>query len=980
VSREPYDPQVIELLGQIMELPPAQRAGKLDELCGHDPELRRRVQALLDHRSATAAPASVAPSEPFDAPAELGPYRLLELIGEGGMGSVYKAEQREPVRRIVAIKLIKLGMDTRQVVARFDSERQALAMMNHPNVAKVLDGGATDTGRPYFVMEYVAGEPITAYCDRHRLGTEQRLDLFRLVCDAVQHAHHKGIIHRDLKPTNVLVSLDDGRPVPKVIDFGVAKAVSQRLTERTFFTERGQLIGTPEYMSPEQAEMGALDVDTRTDVYSLGVLLYELLTGALPFDPKSLRQAAFGEIQRIIREVDPPRPSTRLSSLGEQSETVARSRGIDSGMLVKRLRGDLDWITMKAMEKDRTRRYANPSELASDIDRHLRHEPVQAGPPTVTYRARKFVRRNRGAVVAAGLVLLSIVAGVAATTVALIRESRQRAQAERQKLEAENATGNARAAIEFIETMMLSTHPNLTQGKPVMVLDVLDRAAENVETQLKDRPLVEASVRMTLGVAYQGLGQSALALPHVTRALDMRRQILGEEHLDTIASTTLLADVTQSLGRLSEAEALIRDVLGRYQRLLGDDHVDTLHALNRLAVVLHHRGQLQEAERLYRDVLARRQRVLGPEHVETLVSLSNLGSILGSLGRLQEAEALLRQVWQNYRRTLGEDHTNTLVLGANVAGLTYHLGRYREAEAILREVLERRKRVLGEDHAQTLAAMNMLGVVLTRLGPFIEAETLIREAMERRRRTLGNNHPDTLESSNNLAVLLKEQGRASDAEAIYRENFQREIKLLGPNHATTLRTANNLALALVELNRLAEAEELLRDALERRRSLFGDAHPDTLESLNSLGYTLQSAGRPADAEPIYREAFERCRGVLGPDHPDTLVMMHNLAYSLSKMDKPVEAEVLARDVLARRRRVLGEDHRDTLGSANDLGRILEYVGRHDEAAAMFRDALGRARRVLGEGDEITVALTKGLEAVENRRTSATAPSTGAMTP
>ena len=354
-------------------------------------------------------------------PEQIGPYRILETLGEGGMGVVYLAEQREPIRRRVALKVIKLGMDTREVIARFESERQALALMNHPNIAKVLDAGATEEGRPYFVMEYVKGISITEYCDRNRLSTKQRLELFIPACQAIQHAHQKGIIHRDIKPSNVLVELQDNVPVPRIIDFGLAKATNQRLTEKTFFTQHGVLLGTPAYMSPEQAEFGALDVDTTTDIYSLGVLLYELLVGAPPFDDETLRNAGYVEMVRVIQEEDPPTLSSRLDSLGHTASEVARRRHTDLSRLSKELTGDLDWITLKALEKDRTRRYPSASGLGEDIRRHLDDEPVTACPPSWAYRVHKFIKRYRTFVAAASTVFVVLFAAAIVSTLLYFR-------------------------------------------------------------------------------------------------------------------------------------------------------------------------------------------------------------------------------------------------------------------------------------------------------------------------------------------------------------------------------------------------------------------------------------------------------------------------------------------------------------------------------------------------------------------------------
>src|SRR5579872_2450 len=406
----------------------AERAAYLEGACGLNADLRGRVETLLKAHDAAGGflQATINSQSPHEGPGTvIGRYKLLQQIGEGGFGVVYMAEQLEPVRRKVALKIIKLGMDTKQVVARFESERQALALMDHPHIARVFDAGATDSGRPYFVMELVKGISIVEYADKNSLALRERLGLFVTVCQAVQHAHQKGIIHRDIKPSNILVTLHDGKPVPKVIDFGIAKATGQRLTEKTVFTEFRQIVGTPQYMSPEQAEMSGLDVDTRCDIYSLGVVLYELLTSTTPIEAAWLQTAGYVEMQRIIREEDPPPPSLRVSTLHEQLETVARRRRVEPRWLSRIFRGDLDWIVMKALEKDRTRRYATAGELAADIERHLRHEPVEASPPSIGYKLRKFARRNRTGVTAGLVVVCAVLAGLALATAGFVRASRE---------------------------------------------------------------------------------------------------------------------------------------------------------------------------------------------------------------------------------------------------------------------------------------------------------------------------------------------------------------------------------------------------------------------------------------------------------------------------------------------------------------------------------------------------------------------------
>src|SRR5580704_5513063 len=475
--------EIKTVFGHAVEIEdPTARAAYLERACGANPQFRAEVEALLQaHQNAEGFlkkppvqnVATFVDISDLDAEGTtIGPYKLLERLGEGGMGVVFMADQHAPVRRRVALKIIKPGMDTREVLARFDAERQALALMDHPNIARALDAGVTDSGRPYFVMELVRGVPITDYCDQNNLAVHERLALFVDVCRAVQHAHQKGVIHRDIKPSNILITLLDGRPVPKVIDFGVAKAINQQLTEETLFTRFAEMIGTPLYMSPEQAEMSSLDIDTRSDIYSLGVLLYELLTGTTPFDKNRLKKAAYDEIRRIIREEEPAKPSTRISSLGEKSAAVAARRHADPNRLSQLLRGDLDWIVMKALEKDRTHRYETASGLAMDVERHLADEPVLACPPSAVYRFAKFARRNRVAFTTSIVVLAAILAGtvvsvtqaIRATSAERLAESRLQAEAAA-RADAERASKAEAAQRQIAEEERQQAEANLKRAR-----------------------------------------------------------------------------------------------------------------------------------------------------------------------------------------------------------------------------------------------------------------------------------------------------------------------------------------------------------------------------------------------------------------------------------------------------------------------------------------------------------------------------------
>jgi serine/threonine protein kinase/tetratricopeptide (TPR) repeat protein len=813
---------------------PEERAAYLDQACGPDREVRGCVERLLkaqprvgEFLQAPAPGLAGTVDEPplMEKPGVMvGPYKLKEQIGEGGMGLVFVAEQQHPVRRRVALKIIKPGMDSAQVVARFEQERQALAMMDHQNIAKVHDAGTTESGRPYFVMELVHGVPITEYCDANKLTPRQRLELFVPVCQAIQHAHQKGIIHRDIKPSNVLVTMYDDKPVPKVIDFGVAKAVEQRLTEKSVYTQFGTLVGTFEYMSPEQAEMNAFGVDTRSDIYALGVLLYELLTGTTPLERQRLREAAFDEIRRIIKEEEPQRPSVRLSTSGALAK-VAAARKTDPGKLSRLLRGELDWVVMKCLEKDRSRRYDTATGLAKDVERYLKDEPVEARPPTVGYRFRKMARRNMVALTTAALVVAALLLGTVASTWQAVRATRAEADAraaedkatkERDRAEAEKAS--AQATLRFILADVLEhAGPFREANRNLTVRALLDKVTDRLEKNADLPPLTEAAIRQTAGRIYWSLGELKQARSLLARSYKLQRQHAGEDAPDTLDAAFYLALVYRSQSDFAKAEPLYLRVIDGRRRLYRDDHRETLLAVDGLAQLCNFRGEFDRAVALYVPALEASRKAHGDQDPVTLRLMAGLGCTYSGSG-----------------------------------------GRPDKAEPLLASALKGQQVVLKDKHPETLVTRQVLAIILLRLNRLPEAEQQARQAYEDMQTVYGEMHPYTYTGQATLINVYLAQGRRNDAAPLVRNLLTNARRHQEKMPVFALGGIGAVGHALLRERDFVEAESFLRVYLELAAKQTSDAR-DTSAAESALGACLLGQKKYKEAEELLLSGYNGLR-------------------------------------------------------------------------------------------------------------------------
>jgi eukaryotic-like serine/threonine-protein kinase len=842
-------------------------------------------------------------------PSSIGGYRILRVLGQGGMGVVYEAEQDRP-RRTVALKVIKSGLSDPKLVRRFEHELLALGRLQHPGIAQIYEAGSADNGfgrQPYFAMEFIHGQPLLVYADAHQLSIPKRLELMARVCEAVHHAHQRGIIHRDLKPSNILV---DETCQPKILDFGVARLTDSdvRVTQQT---DLGQIVGTLAYMSPEQLMADPLELDTRSDVYAIGVVLYQLLAGELPYNISS-------RLPEVVRKI--------------QEEEYRVLSTVSSAY-----RGDIETIVAKALEKDKTRRYSSAAELAADLRRYLHDEPIMARPPTPMYQLQKFAHRHRALVFGIAAVFIVLIAGIVVST----REARR----------ANKESEISRAISDFFQNDLLAqasaakqSGPNNNPEPDLKVRTALDRAAAKIAGKFEKLPELEAAVRDTIGQTYTDLGLYPQARLQVERVLDLRRRTLGERNPETLRTKARLGYITFLQGKYPEAATLLSQTLTMQRRVLGTGHPDTLSSIDALANVFWRQSKYPEAEALYTEALSIQRLLLGPEHPDTLKSMHDMAVVYFEQGKYAQAESLENQTLEIRRRVLGPEHPQTLASMDNLASTYYARGRYPQAEALEGQTLEIRRRVLGPDHPQTLMSMSNLANVFDSEGKYAAAETLHSASLEATRRIFGPENSDTLMSMNNLANVYVAQGKYDRAEALYIETIQIQRRVLGPEHPDTLASTTDLAGAYAAQGHYKEAEALFGQNLVIERRVLGPEHPDFLGAISALASLYQREGKYAQAGTYADQALAGRRRALGPEDPDTMASATDLALAYESQGQFARAESLARESVEFYRRKDPDDWQ-RFRAESLLGAILAGQKKYGDAEPLLLEGFeGMAAR------------------------------------
>lgn len=945
--------RIRELFIEVCDLDPLRRSAVLDERCADDSELRSEVESLLaaersaEDWSGAGGPALMAAGEAVGGepamPERIGKYRIVRLIGEGGMGAVFEAEQDHP-RRSVAIKVVRPGLVSESMRRRFAHEARVLGLLRHAGIAQIHDAGTNEPapgagaagGQPYFVMELVHGPTLLKYAAEGGLSTRAKLELMADVADAVHHAHTKGVVHRDLKPGNILVEEIGGRAQPKILDFGVARATDSDVRATTLHTDVGQLVGTLAYMSPEQASGDTDQIDTRSDVYSLGVVLYELLAARLPYelDRKKVHEAA-----RIIREDEP----SRLSS-------------IDRGF-----RGDIETIVAKATDKDKERRYQSAADFAADIRRYINDEPILARPANAMYQWRKFAKRNRALVGGLAATLIALAAGMAATAYWLGEALSQRDVAERaesqsaerlsllEKAHAKTVSESekAKAITRFFQETIQAAGPRVAQGRSISVRELLDECADRVVAELRDQPEIQAAVQRSIGVTYLDLGSADKGQQFLDASLDTRMERLGEDDAETLETMGDLANACQQLNRFDDAESLYRRAFDGCKRRLGEGDSRTLNVQCGYGQLIHDRGRWKDAQILLEDALMRCRETLGEKDPCTLLAMNNLGLVYKDQGRFDLAEPLFLQTAEIGKELKGERHPETINAIQTLADLRSLQGRYQEARDLYESVLALNIQVLGPDHPTTVTTRQNIASVLAQLGKIDDALEMSRLAMEDDVRLLGDKNIATLAAMHTYCMMLQEANKLPEAEALARRMLSAGQSLLGPEHPNTSYYMNCLARVIAMQGRWVEAVKLYRETLDLQKRVLGAEHYQTTVTINNLAQLLQQDGYVDEAAQLLSDLVALRRSTIGPEHPQTLTAMNNLGMVRRAQKRFDEAKEIFQATLEARHRTLGAEHPSTISSMNNLAILYWDQGDFENAEHAFRDMVELRRRVEG---------------------------------
>ncbi len=937
--------RVKPVLDQALTLPPQDRGPFLDRACASDSSLRLVVERCLDELAqleqsafmevpaaarvplnAIGSPALDA-DNPNDGVIRIGPYQTVRPIGHGGMGTIYLAERVDgQFEHQVALKLIKWSPYTKTIEPRFLHERQILARLQHPNIARLYDGGVTDDGRPYFVMEYIQGQSITDYCDTHQLSIKKRLALFLQVCTALQYAHQNLVVHRDVKPSNILVT-EPGEV--KLLDFGIAKMLSG-VTE-TVVTQPGGPALTPDYAAPEQVKGEA--ITAATDVYALGILLYELLSGHRPYQVQGTSMADW---VRVICETEPYPPSLLVAQQQDArdaetvlSEPLSTARATTPLRLRRQLAGDLDTIVLKALRKEPERRYGSVEAFASDITRYLENIPILARRDTLGYRLGKFAVRHRFGI------------GVLAVLVVLVAGFTWRTVVERNR--AETSAIQANEVSDFLVDLFTMSDPlsaEEVRGGTTEVRVFLERGASQIEA-LSDQGEVQSMLRGVLGRLYRALGEYEEAERFLRAALEQRRALYGEQSVEVAQSMHDLGQLLRLWGGeaggdgegnvYGEAEALFRSALALRKALLGEEHVDVAETLNNLAVVLREQGKYAEAEAMFRESLALWKKSTGEESRSIATVLNNLAAAFREQGKYAEAETMLREALVLWKKSLGEEHPEVAVGMENLANILYRQGSYAEAETMHREVLALRKKLLGEEHPDVAAGKNNLALVLRQQGKYAEAETMHREALASWKKSLGEENFNVAAAQNNLALVLSHQGKYAEAETMFRAVLALLKKLLGDEHPHVATVLENVADVQHKQGNPAEAEVLFREVLALRKKVLDEDHPNVAATLNNLAEVLSDQGNYAEAEIMFKEALASWTKRLGDDHANVATALHNLAKIQVAYGNYPEAEAMLQNSFETYEQALGVDHPDTQEVIGTFTELYTAWGKPEEA-------------------------------------------------